>query len=260
VTEIKRSTALVTGAGKRIGRRLALDLARAGWCVAVHYHHSREAADQLVTEIAREGGHAMAFHADLSRESQMQALMDKVHEKMGEVTLLINNASRFEKDTAGDATRESWDRHMEVNLRAPFVLAQNLAAQLAPRSDAHIINILDTKVLNLDPHFLSYTLSKSALWTLTRTLALALAPHIRVNAIGPGPSLPNERESRTHFDRMVQATRLGRPAPPAEISRAVAFLLDQPAITGQILCLDGGAHLGWQTAEPPIAGTRPAPE
>ncbi|MGE4061605.1 MAG: SDR family oxidoreductase, partial [Sphingomonadales bacterium] len=202
-------TALVTGAGARIGRAVALGLARKGWAVAVHYNRSDEPARQTVRDIERQGGRALAVPADLSDEVQVESLVTRSAAALGApVTCLVNNASVFERDDALTVTRESWDRHLDVNLRAPFVLTQQLAADLPDGEAGNVINVLDQRVWRLTPAFMSYTLSKTALWTLTQTLAQALAPRIRVNAIGPGPALPNTRQSPVDFQAQVDALPL----------------------------------------------------
>ncbi|MFD1624463.1 SDR family oxidoreductase [Azospirillum griseum] len=245
MVEIKRKAALVTGAGKRIGRAIALDLAAQGWAVAVHYHRSARAAAEVVTEITGQGGDAVALPADLGCEAEVQTLVPAAVERLGPLTLLVNNASRFERDEVEDATRASWDAHMEANLRAPFVLSQAFAAHLPPDERGLIVNLLDQRVWNPTPHFLSYTLSKMGLWALTRSMAQALAPRIRVNGIGPGPTLRNERQTEADFAAQWDATPLRRGTTPAEICAAVRFLIDAPAMTGQMIALDGGEHLGW---------------
>ena len=197
--------ALVTGAGRRIGRAMALTLARAGWSVAVHYNQSRAAAAETVADIERAGGTAIAVAADLTRESEVETLLPLAAEALGPVTLLVNNASLFEMDTADTVTRESWDAHMETNLRAPFVLSQALARQLPAGAEGNIVNMLDQRVWKLTPYFMSYTVAKMGLWTLTRTLALALAPRIRVNGIGPGPALPSARQTDAQFEAQCAA-------------------------------------------------------
>ncbi len=238
-------TALVTGAAHRIGQAIALGLAADGWAVAIHYHRSRDGAKSLADDINAKGGRAVAVAADLTDEGQTAALLPEAAKALGPVTCLVNNASVFEGDDAASATRESWDRHMETNLRAPFVLTQNFASHLPGEMTGNVINLLDQRVANLTPHFLSYTLSKSGLWTLTRTLALALAPRIRVNGIAPGPVLPSARQSAEQFAGQCAATPLGRAITPEEIHAGVRFILSAPAMTGQMLALDSGQHLNW---------------
>jgi NAD(P)-dependent dehydrogenase (short-subunit alcohol dehydrogenase family) len=242
--------ALVTGAAKRIGRALALDLARQGFAVAVHYGDARVDAEAVVAEITRAGGRAAALAADLGREAETATLVPRAVAALGPLGVLVNNAARFERDEALDATRESWDLHMEANLRAPFLLSQAFARQLPPDAEGAIVNMIDQRVWRLTPHFLSYTVSKAGLWTLTQTLAMALAPRIRVNGIGPGPVLPSARQSAEQFERQWRSTPLGRGAAPEEVCAALRFILAAPALTGQMLALDGGQHLGWPPPAP----------
>ena len=237
--------ALVTGAARRIGLAIARDLAADGWAVALHYRNAERDAEAAVAEIARAGGRAVALRADLAEERDSAALLERATEALGPIGCLVNNASEFELDLAESVTRESWDRHLEPNLRAPFVLCQDFVRLLPPERCGAVINLLDQRVLNLTPYFVSYTVSKSALWTLTRTLAMALAPRVRVNAIGPGPCLPSPRQSRAQFDRQCATMPLRRGTSPEEIAAAVRFLLAMPAMTGQLIALDGGQHLGW---------------
>lgn len=243
-------TALVTGAARRVGRAIARDLARAGWAVAVHYHSSRQDAEETVRSIAEAGGRAQAFPADLRDEAAVRGLIADAARALGRVTLLVNNASVFENDTALAADRAVWDANLEVNLRAPFVLSQELVRQLGAGGAGSIVNILDQRVLNLTPYFTSYTVSKAALWTLTQTLALAFAPHVRVNAIGPGPVLPSPRQTEAQFKRQYELLPLARAVDPGEICRAVRFILESPSMTGQIILLDAGQHLGWAQPAP----------
>jgi NAD(P)-dependent dehydrogenase (short-subunit alcohol dehydrogenase family) len=244
-------TALVTGAAKRVGRAIALGLAKDGYAVAVHHKDSgREAAD-VVAEITRAGGRAIAVAADLADEAQTAALIPRVTAELGPLGVLVNNASLFERDEALDASRASWDAHMAINLRAPFVLTQGFARQLPDDQHANVVNLVDERVLNLTPHFVSYTVSKAGLWTLTQTLALALAPRIRVNGIGPGPVLPSARQSERQFARQYMALPLQRPASPDEIVAAVRFILAASSMTGHIILLDGGQHLGWSQPRAP---------
>jgi NAD(P)-dependent dehydrogenase (short-subunit alcohol dehydrogenase family) len=237
--------ALVTGGARRIGRALVLALADAGYAVAVHHHASGNEAEALVAEIGRAGGRATALAADLADEAQVASLLPRATAALGPVGVLVNNASRFDNDTVATVTRESWDSHLAVNLRAPFVLTQQLAALLPAEAGGLVVNLLDERVWNLTPYFLSYTLSKSALWTLTQTTALALAPRIRVNGIGPGPTLPSPRQSPEQFGRQCRMMPLHRGTSPQEIAAALRFILAAPAMTGQMIALDGGQHLGW---------------
>ncbi len=245
-----KGTVLITGSGARIGRTIALDLAQHGWSVAVHYRSSRQDAVDVVAEIeSTTGARAQAFAADLANEAETAALIPQVSAALGPVTALINNASTFENDTIETMTRGSWDRHIETNLRAPLLLSQIFARELTEGEKGCIVNLLDQRVLKLTPQFLSYTLSKTALWTLTQTLAQALAPNIRVNAVGPGPTLQNERQSEQDFERQVDATLLKRRTDPQEIADAIRFILSAEAMTGQMIAIDGGQHLIWQTPD-----------
>jgi NAD(P)-dependent dehydrogenase (short-subunit alcohol dehydrogenase family) len=237
--------ALVTGAARRICRALALGLAESGYAVAVHHHASRAEADALVAQIAEAGGKAVALAADLADESAVTELLPRATAALGPIGVLVNNASIFENDTAATATRASWDAHMAINLRAPFVLTQQLAALLPDDAGGVVINLLDERVWNLTPYFMSYTVSKMGLWTLTRTMALGLAPRIRVNGIGPGPTLPSPRQSAEQFLGRCRNMPLRRGTSPGEIVAALRFILDAPAMTGQMIALDGGEHLGW---------------
>ena len=238
-------TALVTGAARRVGRAIACDLARAGWAVAVHYNSSPEDAAETARLIASAGGRVATLQADLADETAVRGLVAAAERALGPVTLLVNNASVFENDTAATRDRAVWDANMAVNLRAPFVLSQELAARLGGNGPGNIVNIVDQRVLNLTPFFTSYTVSKAALWTLTQTLAMAFAPGIRVNAIGPGPVLPSPRQTEEQFKRQYELLPLGRAVDPGEIAGAVRFILESPSMTGQIILLDAGQHLGW---------------
>jgi NAD(P)-dependent dehydrogenase (short-subunit alcohol dehydrogenase family) len=237
--------ALVTGAGQRIGRACALALAEAGFAVAVHYNASGKAAEKVAASIRDNGGKAVTLAADLADEGAVAALLPRAAAALGPVGVLVNNASVFEGDTVATATRDSWDRHLAVNLRAPFILIQEFGRRLPAEAGGLIVNLLDERVWNLTPYFVSYTLSKAGLWTLTQTMALALAPRIRVNGIGPGPTLPSPRQSHEQFLQQCLSMPLRRGTGPDEIAAALRFLLAAPAMTGQMIALDGGQHLGW---------------
>ena len=251
-------TALVTGAGKRLGRAMALYLARRGHDVAVHYATSAAEAEAVVAEIVALGRKAVALQADLLDEAQVATLVPRAAAELGPLTVLVNNASIFEYDRIDTATRDSWDRHIESNLRAPYVLTQGFARQCPPaepdatgepRARGLIVNMIDQRVWKPTPEFSTYTIAKMGLWALTRTSAQGLAPHVRVNAIGPGPTLRGGRQSETHFARQRAATILNRGAGEDDIVAALGFLLDAPAVTGQMIAVDGGQHLAWQTPD-----------
>ncbi len=250
--------ALITGAGLRLGRAMALRLAERGHDVAVHYATSGEAAEAVATEARALGVQAVTLQADLLDEAATEALMARAVQGLGgPLTVLVNNASIFEHDTLASATRADWDRHFGANLRAPFVLTQAFAAQAPkaamlagePLASALIVNMLDQRVLKPTPEFMTYSLAKSALWALTRTAAQALAPDIRVNAIGPGPTIRAARQSPAHFARQRAATILGRGADADDVVAALDYLLSAKSVTGQLICTDGGQHLGWKTAD-----------
>ena len=238
--------ALVTGAAKRIGKSIAMRLAEDGWNVAIHYRSSAAMAEAVAAEARLRGVKAMTVEADLANEREVEGIIPRVADQLGEVSLLVNNASVFEMDKAETATRASWDKHIETNLRAPFVLSQAFARQFTGDREGNIINLLDQRVWKLTPYFVSYTVAKMGLWTLTRSLALSYAPRIRVNGIEPGPTLPSPRQTPEQFAQQSAAMPLGHGATPREIARAVQFILDSPSMTGQMIALDGGEHLGWQ--------------
>ena len=246
--------ALVTGAGARLGRAMALYLGDRGYDVAVHYNSSSDGADEVVSELRAKG-----LQADLLDETATHDLLPRAAGALGgPITCLVNNASIFEYDNISTATEESWNRHIGSNLRAPFILTQAMAAQgLAPETDAQdepvavglIINMLDQRVRKLTPEFMTYTIGKMGLWALTQTSSQALAPAIRVNAIGPGPTLKGAKQTDEHFARQRSKVILERGANPRDITAALGYFLDAPSVTGQLICTDGGQHLGWKTPD-----------
>ncbi|MEM7192301.1 MAG: SDR family oxidoreductase [Pseudomonadota bacterium] len=244
-TDSREPSALVTGAARRLGRAIALDLAEHGWRVGVHYQSSEEEALSLVAEITASGGEAVALPADLTRLAALPSLIDACSAALGPVTCLINNAACFEWDWPGKFDEENWSQHHEVNLRAPVFLVKAFAEALPENANGNVINVIDQKVRALNPHHFTYTLAKSALWTATRTFAQALAPRIRVNAIAPGPVLPHKGQSDEDFDLECQDTLLGRAVPMDDITASIRFLIDTDSITGQMIALDGGRHLNW---------------
>ncbi len=247
MTEPARGAALVTGGARRIGRAIVLGLAHRGHDVAIHYGTSRAEAEALAEEVRALGRRAVAVVADLTDEARVRALVPAAAAALGPLSVLVNNASVFEDDRIGDLSRAGWDRHMETNLRAPVVLAEAFAAQ-APDGSA-IVNLLDQRVLKPDPRFLSYALSRNGLWWATRTLAQALAPRIRVNGVGPGPTLASIHQSAEDFAAEAAAVPLGHGADPEDIAAAVLYLIDARAVTGQMIAVDGGQHLAWRTPD-----------
>lgn len=241
------ATALVTGAARRLGRAIALDLAALGFKVGVHYHASSADALAVVAEIEANGGEAAAFAADLARPGTPEPLVESCAAALGPITCLINSAACFEWDDIKTLRRDTWQTHLDVNLRAPIFLAQAVGHRLPEGMQGNIINIIDQKVLRPDPEFFSYTVAKSALWTATQLLAQGLAPKIRVNAIAPGPVLPSHRQSEEDFARECRSTLLQRGVALDEVTAAVRFLLETPSITGQMIALDSGQNLAWQT-------------
>lgn len=251
------TAALITGGGKRLGRAMALELARRGLDVAIHYNTSADEAEAVAAEARGLGVRALTVQADLLDDAQTETLIPAVAAELGPLTVLVNNASIFEYDNLRSATRTSWDRHFQSNLRAPYILTQMFAAQAPradrsgpePRAQALIVNMLDQRVLKLTPEFSTYTLAKMGLWALTRTAAQGLAPDVRVNAIGPGPTLQGARQSTDHFTRQRAATLLERGANPEDVCAALGYFLDAPSVTGQLICTDGGQHLAWLTPD-----------
>ncbi|MBB3743341.1 NAD(P)-dependent dehydrogenase (short-subunit alcohol dehydrogenase family) [Rhizobium sp. BK226] len=242
-------TALITGSAKRIGRAIAEDLAANGFSVAIHANGSIGEAEELVAELRRKGYRAAALQADLTDIGETGALVAKASEALGPLDLLVNNASVFQHDSARSFNAATWALHFDLHVRAPSILAAAFAQQMPVAASGLIVNIIDQRVWALRPSFYSYTLSKSALWTATQTLAQALAPRIRVNAVGPGPSMPSERQAMEDFQAQVSALILQRGPALEEFGQTIRFLYDTPSITGQMIALDGGQHLAWQTPD-----------
>ena len=250
--------ALVTGGAKRLGWKMAEALAKRGMAVAIHYRHSESAASEAVKALQELGAKSVALRADFMSERETAALVKRANTALGmQLTVLVNSAALFERDHISSANRNDWDRHIETNLRAPFVLTQQFSQQAPPPktddnnellASACIVNLVDHCVVRPTSEFSTYTLAKMGLWGLTQTSATALAPAVRVNAIGPGPVLIAARQSAQHFVNQRQSTPLNRGTSAEEIVKAMEFLLDSPSMTGQLLCLDGGRNLSWQGA------------
>ncbi|WDR04068.1 SDR family oxidoreductase [Devosia algicola] len=243
--------ALVTGASDRIGAAIASQLGTSGYSVIVHYRSDPAGADEVKSAICKSGGHAATIGADLTNRTERASLIAEAAAPFGPLTVLINNASVFDPDSALDLDEAVWDKHFAIHAEAPMFLARDFAAQLPDGAEGNIVNMIDERVLNLSPAYFSYTLSKSVLWTATRTLAQSLAPNIRVNAIGPGPVLPHSRQSQTEFDHSVDQLPLKRHASPHDIADGVLLLLKTGSLTGQMLALDGGEHLEFPTRAAP---------
>jgi len=247
-------TALVTGAAKRIGRAIATTLAQAGYDIAVHYGTSRDDALAVATELQAFGVRAVPVQADLGDMRQAAQLMADARLALGPISVLVNNASVFADDRLANVTADSWHVHIDTNLLAPILLAQAFAAQedlpaISDKNGASIINLIDQRVLKPSPVFFSYGLSKAGLWHATRIMAQDLAPRIRVNAVGPGPTLKSIHQTQADFDREARATLLQKPTSPEEVAATVLYLLNAPSVTGQMICVDSGQHLEWRNAD-----------
>jgi len=251
---IQPKTALVTGGARRIGAGIVRDLAAHGFAVAIHCHRSRAEADALAVEIAATGGSAAVVIADLSDRDAVAVLIEQAQSALGPIGLLVNSASLFESDEIDSFHWDTWDAHFAVHLNAPVMLTRQLAAALPDGMKGLVVNVIDQRVLRPNPRFFSYTLSKSALWDATRTMAQALAPKVRVNAIGPGPTLPNLRQQQSDFDRQVSGLLLKHGPDMAEFGATIRYLFDAMSVTGQMIAIDGGQHLAWQT--PDVTGIR----
>lgn len=242
-----RGAALVTGGGKRIGRAICLELARAGFDIVIHYRRSKDAAEAVAEEVRAIGRRAATVAGDLSNEGEVRGIVPAAVEALGPLAVLINNASVFEDDRVGGLARDSWDAHIETNLRAPIVLTEAFAAQAD--KNGCVVNLLDQRVLKPDPRFFSYALSRNGLWWATRTMAQALAPRIRVNGVGPGPTLPSIHQTAEDFAAEAAGTLLEKPGSPEAVAAAVRWLVDSDLVTGQMIAVDGGQHLAWQTPD-----------
>ena len=235
--------ALVTGAARRIGRTIALALAQRGWDVVVHYAHSAEEAQKTVADIHVLGRRAVALHCDLADATAVKTLLAQAAHALGPVSCVVNNASVFEFDDASNFSTATLDTHMHVNVAAPVLLAQSLHAATPDGAQSVVVNLLDQKLFNMNPDFLSYTLSKAALQSATTMLAQALAPKVRVVGVAPGITLVSGDQTEEQFAQAHKNTPLGRSSTPEDIASAVCFLAESPAITGATLLVDGGQHL-----------------
>lgn len=241
--------ALITGGAKRIGRSISLDLAAHGFPVAIHYNDSLEEAERLADVINRDGGYARVVHADLTDSVSTSSLLERAVEAIGPIGIVVNNASIFENDSLTNFTNEVWDAHFAIHVKAPSLIAQAFARYVGPEAQGLIVNMIDQRVWRPNPRFYSYTLSKAALWMATKTMAQSLAPNIRVNAIGPGPTLANERQNQEDFEKQIRGLILRRGPDLPHFGATVRYLWETPSITGQMIALDGGQHLAWETPD-----------
>lgn len=244
----------MTGAARRIGAAIVRDLGRNGWSVALHCHRSRNEAEAVAEGVRADGGRAVVLAADLADLPALPDLVERATAALGPIGLLVNNASEYEPDVIGALDAVAFERQLRIDLTSPCLLTDAWVRALPADMAGQAIHLLDQRVLRPTPSFFSYGLAKSALWTATRTMAQALAPRIRVNAIGPGPSFPNPRQSDDAFARQSAAVPLATGPAPEEFGRTVRFLVETPSITGQLICLDGGQHLAWRTPDIEEAG------
>ncbi len=241
--------ALVTGGARRIGRAIVEDLASNGWAVAIHCNHSRKEAEDLASEIRAKGGSAAVVNGDFADPTCLKRIVRDAADVLGPLTLLVNNASVFERDAVGTLDRTMWDRQIAVNLTAPIFLSQAFAAQVPQDVEGNIVNLLDQRIWKPTPRYYSYQVSKSALHKATETMAQALAPRIRVNGIAPGPTLPSMHQSPERYGRQVEAILLQRAPQLTDFGSTVRYIVETRSITGQVIALDGGQHLGWRTPD-----------
>ncbi len=244
-----RRVALVTGGARRIGAAIVNDLCEHGWRVAIHCNRSTEHAEALAGAIRARGGEVAIVNGDLRNNDVRPDIIEVAAQALGPVMLLINNASVYRPDTFGALETDNWNDHFAVNLKAPIFLAQAFAARLPEDRDGNIVNLIDQRVWRTTPQAMSYSLSKSALYTATRMMAQALAPRIRVNGIGPGPTFPNKDDGPEGMAVEAAGTLMGKPIDPAEIAAAVRYLVSSPSLTGQMIAIDGGQHLAWRTPD-----------
>lgn len=241
--------ALITGGAKRIGRAITLDLAAHGFAVAIHCNSSREEAERLAAAIVAEGGRAYVLQADLTDSARADRLVDEAAAALGTIDLVVNNASLFVEDSVADFTDDVWDRHFALHVKVPTIIARGFARALSDDRSGLIVNMVDQRVWRPSPRYFSYTLSKAALWMATRTMAQALAPRIRVNAVAPGPTLPDPGQEAEAFARETAVLPLGRGPSLPEFGATIRYLWEMSSVTGQMIALDGGKHLAWQTSD-----------
>jgi len=242
---IKNKNLLITGAATRVGRAIALHFAERGWNIALHYYRSSSKAKELKKIIEKKWVKAILIKADLKNPNQTERIIHLARKKLGTIDCLVNNAALFEKDDIASFTTKSWNDHININLLAPTILIKQFAKQASKKTVSNIINIIDQRIFNLTPFFMSYTISKSGLQTLTKTMAMRLGPNIKVNAIAPGPTIKSKRQTERHFKNQITSTLLKKPVRSEDICDTVEFLINNNSVTGQIIAVDSGQNLSW---------------
>tara|TARA_B110000438_G_scaffold302542_1_gene360537 strand:- start:26 stop:775 length:750 start_codon:yes stop_codon:yes gene_type:complete len=242
---MKNKNLLITGGATRIGKEIAIHFSNKGWNIAIHYFKSSSKAKNLKKIIEENSVKVILIKADLKNIKQVEKIVSIAKKKLGTIDCLVNNAALFEKDDILNFTNNSWNDHLNINLRAPAILTKQFAKQASKKNISNIINIIDQRVFRLTPIFMSYTLSKSALYTFTKTMAMRLNPNIKVNGIAPGPTIKNKRQSIKHFNKQAKSTLLKKSVRPADICDTVEFLIKNNSITGQVIAVDSGQNLTW---------------
>ena len=242
---MRNKNLLITGGATRIGKEIALYFSKKGWNIAIHYFKSSAKAKSLKKIIDQNSVKAILIKADLKKTKQVEKIISIAKKKLGTIDCLINNAALFEGDDILDFTAKSWNDHLNINLLAPTILTKQFAKQASKKTTSNIINIIDQRVFKLTPIFMSYTLSKSALYTLTKTMAMRLSPYIKVNGIAPGPTIKSKRQSTKHFNKQAKSTLLKKAVGTEDICDTVEFLINNNSITGQIIAVDSGQNLNW---------------
>jgi len=242
---MKNKNLLITGAATRVGKAIALHFAERGWNIALHYFRSSSQAKKLKKIIEQNWVKVALVKADLKNSKQTEKIITAARKKLGTIDCLVNNAALFEKDDIANFTTKSWNDHLNINLLAPAILTKQFAKQASKKTVSNIINIIDQRIFNLTPYFMSYTVSKSGLETLTKTMAMRLGPNIKVNAIAPGPTIKSKRQTDKHFRNQVRSTLLKKSVRSEDICDTVEFLINNNSVTGQIIAVDSGQNLSW---------------
>ena len=242
---MKNKNLLITGAATRVGKAIALHFAEKGWNIALHYFRSSGKAKELKKIIEQHWVKVALIKADLKNPKQTEKIIPLAKKKLGAINCLVNNAALFEKDDITNFTNKSWNDHLNINLLAPTILTKQFAKQAPKKTVSNIINIIDQRIFNLTPFFMSYTISKSGLQTLTKTMAMRLGPNIKVNAIAPGPTIKSKRQTDKHFRNQVRSTLLKKTVRSEDICDTVEFLINNNSVTGQIIAVDSGQNLSW---------------